>query len=241
MQPESIEEFAKLAGYASLAGVTVIIGGLLARANLLPQNERGEEISHGVVAFGGGVLVAAVAFVLTPKGMDILSLPVITLAFFGGVGTVFFLDRLIEQRAGAGGQFMAMVLDFAPEAIALGAVFSTDKRAGLLLAFFIGIQNLPESYNAFGDLVQSRFSPNKALLILVPFSLVGIVAALVGAFLFAGHDQAIASLMLFSAGGILYLIFQDIAPNARLDRHWSPATGASLGFLVGMIGVRILG
>lgn len=241
MQTESIEEFARLASYASLAGVTVIIGGLLARANLLPRNEFGEEISHGIVAFGGGVLVAAVAFVLTPKGMDILSLPLITLAFFGGVGTVFFLDRIIEQRAGAGSQVMAMVLDFAPEAVALGAVFSSDERAGLLLAFFIGIQNLPESYNAFGDLVQSRLSPNKALLILVPFSLVGIVAALVGAVFFAGHDRATASLMLFAAGGILYLIFQDIAPNAKLERHWSPATGASLGFLAGMIGVRVFG
>ena len=130
--------------------------------------------------------------------------------------------------------------DFAPEAIALGAVFSSNHRTGLLLAFFIGIQNLPESYNAFGELVHARFSPNKALLVLAPFSLVGIVAAVAGALLLAGHDRAIASLMLFSAGGIIYLIFQDVAPLARLERHWSPAIGAPLGFLVGMIGVRVL-
>lgn len=94
MAPGSIEEFAKLAGYASVAGVTVIIGGLLARANLLPRNELGEEISHGLVAFGGGVLVAAVAFVLTPTGRELLALPVLTLTFLGGAVSVFLLDRL---------------------------------------------------------------------------------------------------------------------------------------------------
>lgn len=241
MQPGSIEEFARLVGYSGVAGATVIIGGLLARANLLPRNELGEEISHGLVAFGGGVLVAAVAFVLAPKGLELLPLPLLTLAFVGGVVSVFLLDRLIAQHAGATGQLTAMVLDFAPEAIALGAVFSSDRRTGLLLAFFIGIQNLPESYNAFGELVRTRFSPNRALLVLAPFSLVGIVGALAGAFLLTGHDRVVASLMLFSAGGILYLVFQDVAPMARLERHWGPATGAPLGFLIGMIGESVLG
>jgi ZIP family zinc transporter len=47
--------------------------------------------------------------------------------------------------------------------------------------------------------------------------------------------------MLFSAGGILYLIFQDIAPLAKIKNRWEPALGASLGFLLGMIGTKLLG
>jgi len=42
--------------------------------------------------------------------------------------------------------------------------------------------------------------------------------------------------MLFSAGGILYLIFQDITPQAKLKNHWFPALGAVAGFLLGVIG-----
>ena len=42
--------------------------------------------------------------------------------------------------------------------------------------------------------------------------------------------------MLFAAGGILYVVFQDIAPQAKLERHWSPPLGAVAGFLLGLIG-----
>jgi len=46
-------------------------------------------------------------------------------------------------------QFLAMLMDFLPEALALGAVFGHDRRLGVLLAAFIGAQNLPEGFNSF--------------------------------------------------------------------------------------------
>lgn len=46
--------------------------------------------------------------------------------------------------------------------------------------------------------------------------------------------------MLFAAGGILYLTFQDIAPQVRLDRHWAPPLGAVGGFLLGLAGSFIV-
>ena len=69
--------------YSLASGATVILGGFLAKLKVLPNNELGREISHGVIAFGGGVLVAAVAFLLVPKGIQMLSLPVLLpLRFF---------------------------------------------------------------------------------------------------------------------------------------------------------------
>ena len=166
--------------YSFTSGATVILGGFLAKLKLIPDNVLGREISHGIVAFGGGVLIAAVAFVLAPKGIQMLSLPVLTAVFFLGVVCFLFLDRFIAQHGGRAAQLMAMLMDFIPEAIALGAIFSTDRQTGLLLALFIGIQNLPEAYNSFGDLLRSGFSPNRALLMLIPFSLAGVAAAIAG-------------------------------------------------------------
>jgi len=226
--------------YSFTSGATVILGGFLAKLKLIPDNALGREISHGVVAFGGGVLIAAVAFVLAPKGIQMLSLPVLTAVFFLGVVCFLFLDRFIAQHGGRAAQLMAMLMDFIPEAIALGAIFSTDRQTGLLLALFIGMQNLPEAYNSFGDLLRSGFSPNRALLILIPFSLVGVAAAIVGYLILAGQQQLVASFMVFSAGAILYIVFQDIAPMAKLKNHWTPATGATLGFMLGMIGEKTL-
>lgn len=227
--------------YSFASGVTVILGGFLAKLKVLPNNELGGEISHGIVAFGGGILVAAVAFVLAPKGVQLLSLPILTSVFFVGVVCFLTLDRFISQRGGRAAQLMAMLMDFVPEAIAMGAVFATDRQTGLLLALFIGMQNLPEAYNSFGDLPSSGFSPNRALLILIPFSLVGVVAAITGYLFLAGQQQLVASLMVFSAGAILYIVFQDIAPMAKLKNHWTPAVGATLGFMLGMIGDKIFG
>lgn len=47
--------------------------------------------------------------------------------------------------------------------------------------------------------------------------------------------------MLFAAGGILYLLFQDIAPQVRLENRWGPPLGAVLGFMLGMLGQILIG
>jgi ZIP family zinc transporter len=226
--------------YSLASGVTVILGGFLARLKVIPDSVLGREISRGIIAFGGGVLIAAVALVLAPQGIAVLSLPILGLVFFLGAISFLFLDRFIAQHGGKAAQLMAMLMDFIPEAIALGAIFSTDRKTGLLLALLIGLQNLPEAYNSFGDLRRSGFSANKALLILAPFSLAGIAAAIAGYSLLSGHPHLVAGLMVFAAGAILYLVFQDIAPMAKLRNHWTPAIGATLGFLLGMIGEKIL-
>jgi ZIP family zinc transporter len=47
--------------------------------------------------------------------------------------------------------------------------------------------------------------------------------------------------MTFAGGGIMYLIFQDIAPQSKIRKNWIPALGAVLGFAVGMIGKQLVG
>jgi ZIP family zinc transporter len=125
--------------YSFVSGVTVILGGLLARGRVLTRGESGRELSHGIVAFGAGILVAAVAFVLTPDAIDLLPLPVMVLVFLAGVGLFLLLDTYIKRRGGRMAQLMAMSMDYIPEAVALGAVFSYDRNTGLLLALFIGL------------------------------------------------------------------------------------------------------
>jgi len=46
----------------------------------------------------------------------------------------------------------------------------------------------------------------------------------------------LGGIMLFASGGILYLTFQDIAPQVPLEKHWMPAQGAVAGFALGLVG-----
>ena len=67
------------------------------------------------------------------------------------------------------------------------------------------------------------------------------VLAVVCVELFLNDKQEIIGfVMIFAAGGILYLIFQDIAPLSKRKKDWIPATGASIGFLIGMMSEKLL-
>ena len=238
-----MEDLFKIILYSSFAGVTVFLGGLLSKyfERYFQDGLVKEEVLHTSIAFGGGVIIAAVAFVLVPGGMKELPLAPMAILFLTGAIIFFFLDRYIEKKDGTISQLLAMLMDFVPEAIALGAVFATDHNLGLLLAIFIGLQNLPESFNSYLDLRNSGYTSKKCLLILFFLSFSGVLAAILGYYLLSNMPQLTASLMLLSSGGVLYLIFQDIAPMSKLKKSWFPALGVNFGFLVGMIGQKILG
>ena len=219
------------------------MGGLLSRyfERYFQDGLVKEEVLHTSIAFGGGVIIAAVAFVLVPEGMNVLPLAPMAILFLTGAIFFFFLDRYIEKKGGTISQLLAMLMDFVPEAIVLGAAFATDHNLGLLLAIFIGLQNFPESFNSYLDLRISGYTSKKCLLIFFLLSFSGVIAAILGYYLLSNMPKLTASLMLFASGGILYLVFQDIAPMSKLKKNWFPALGASFGFLVGMIGQKILG
>lgn len=228
--------------YSLFAGVTIFIGGCLAWVFEKHLKKNIESyVLHWSVAFGGGILIAAVGFVLTPKGIKDFSILGFASIFLAGALTFFFLDRAIEKSGGVLAQTMAMLMDFIPEAIALGSVFAHQHKLGILLAFFIGLQNLPESFNAYFDLRKSNSPAKHVLTIFFVLSFLGVFCALAGKYFLTGHLKLTNGIMLFSGGGILYLIFQDIAPLSKMRNHWEPALGASLGFLIGMIGTKMCG
>jgi ZIP family zinc transporter len=224
-----------------LAGLAAFGGGVIAWATDGANTDTKREVTHGIIAFGGGILIAAVAFALLPKAMVALS-PVGLGATFCAGGLLFcILDAHLSRSGNTKAQFLAMLMDFLPEALALGAVFAQDHRLGVLLAAFIGAQNLPEGFNAFREMTTVGIRARVALMTLLAVSLLGPVAACTGYFFLQNQAKVTASIMTFAGGGIMYLIFQDIAPQSKIRKHWIPALGAVLGFAVGMIGKQLIG
>ncbi|MDD3275751.1 MAG: hypothetical protein PHP93_01730 [Kiritimatiellales bacterium] len=227
--------------FSWIAGLASFFGAWLARLENFHESLLKKEIIRGIIAFGGGLLVAAVAFALVPHGIETFSAPMLGLLF--GLGGIAFclLDIQLSRSGGSKAQFVAMLSDFIPEAIAMGAVFAHDHKLGLLLALFIGAQNLPEGFNAFRELRDSGEKTAFILRAIFLTSFLGPASALTGFLLLQPYPAVTAGVMVFSAGGILYLVFQDIAPQAKLRHHWMPPLGAVLGFIVGMIGKKLLG
>lgn len=55
-----------------------------------------------------------------------------------------------------------------------------------------------------------------------------------------GRGLARGALVLVASGGIVHLVFHDIAPGAFREGHWGPTLGASLGFLVAIVGDHVV-
>ena len=222
-----------------LAGLTMALGAVIAAREHIARHWLEQEVRHAVIAFGGGALLAAVALVLVPEGSRHHN-PLSATALFVLGGLAFMMvDRVLSARGGALSQLLAMLLDFVPEAIALGAALAVGGEQGFLLAFLIGLQNLPEGFNAFREM---RSAPKGALpagRIIVAFAalaLLGPLSAALGFVVLADIPTLLGGIMLFAGGGILYLTFQDIAPQVPLEKHWAPAMGAVGGFALGLVG-----
>lgn len=219
------------------AGLAIPLGGLAASLERVQPAWLENELRHAIISFGGGALLAAVALVLIPPALDTLSLFVLSLTFLAGAVIFMSLSYLLSTRGGSVSQVLAMLLDFIPEAMALGATVTKNASVAIFLAFIIGLQNFPEGFNAYREIKENKICPScKTLVIFTMLALVGPFAAIVGYYFLADHETLLHIIMVFCAGGILYLIFQDIAPQAKLQKKWAPSLGAVGGFMLGIIG-----
>jgi zinc transporter, ZIP family len=218
------------------AGLALPVGGLIARFEHIRPAWLEQEFRHSVLAFGGGILLAAVSLVLVPEGIRELDTLTIAASFIGGGVLALLADRRLARSGLPASNLLAALLDFAPEAIALGALMASNPSLGALLAGFIALQNLPEGFNAYREMVAAGgLGRARGLTLLAGAALLGPVCGLLGYWLLADAPQATGITMLLAAGGILYLVFQDIAPQAKLSRHWGPPLGAVLGFALGLV------
>lgn len=224
-----------------MAGSAIPIGGAIAMIEKISPQWLEEEFRHSVIAFGGGVLVSAVALVLVPEGVKELSLGGIVAAFLAGAVVFWGLETLLSRSASSLAQLVAMLSDFIPEAIALGAAFAHGEQTGALLAVLIALQNLPEGFNAFRELKSAGGRGSKQLILLLAACIpLGPLAGWIGYEYLSVYPRIMGFIMLFAASGILYLTFQDLAPQSKSNNQRAPAIGAVLGFLLGLVGQVLL-
>ena len=153
----------------------------------------------------------------------------------------FLFERIFGTRLREKPRLTAMLLGFLPESLALGGAFAIGAPYAPLLAVFIGLQNLPEGFNAYRELRAVRESNAIHILLFMTLLVaIGPIVGVIGFLYFSDNTFLLGATMLFASGGILYLIFQDIAPQSHMRKHWAPPLGAVLGFCVGMLGNNLV-
>lgn len=139
----------------------------------------------------------------------------------------------------------AVTLHNIPEGMSVGLAFALAAQhngdpallaAAMALAIGIGIQNFPEGAAISLPLRQEGMSPGKAFLC---GSLSGIVEPIFGILtvMIAGTIAPLMPWLLsFAAGSMMYVVVEELIPEAHLGNHSNSGTlGVMAGFLVMMI------
>jgi zinc transporter, ZIP family len=237
-----MQESIMLVLMALIAGLAMPGGAIVARFEHIHANWLAQEFRHSVIAFGGGALLSAVALILVPDGIEKVSAQAAALCLLLGGVAFMGVDTWLAKRQTSASQLVAMLSDFIPEAIALGAMLAMGGGgAAWLLVLLMALQNMPEGFNAYRELQAStNLSAGTIVGAFCLMALLGPLAALAGYFWLANFQAILAGIMLFAAGGILYSVFGDIAPGAKLENHRAPPLGAVLGFSLGVVGHMLI-
>lgn len=227
-------------GLAWLAGLSIPVGALISANVRLRDACQRLGLDSFMSYFGGGALLAAIALVLIPRGIAQTTVLPAAAAFAAG-GLLFWQFSAWAQRTRTtASQFVGMLLDFVPEAILLGVAAASGSSMAYLLAGLIALQNMPEGFAAFHEMSNGASKTKGLLGIFLLASLAGLPAAWLGYAGLSADGTPLALILLLCSGGILYLIFEDIAPGAHSGSRSFPAIGAIAGFLLGMVGTMLI-
>ncbi len=110
-----------IVGLTVFAGGCIPLGGLLASLEQVRPHWLEKEFRHFVIAFGGGILLGAVVVVLVPQGQEAVGDSLLAIPAIVAGGILFFaVERMLGLRRREAPQLMGVMLDFVPEAAALG-------------------------------------------------------------------------------------------------------------------------
>jgi ZIP family zinc transporter len=240
-------------GWGLLVGGSLLLGAVVAILLRLP-----ERVAAEVTSFGGGILVAAVAFELVPEADAEAGTWITALGLLAGalifVGADAWLTRDPEMQAmrrathaaaagrpmhaeAARGEAIAagLFVDGVPESIALGLTIA-EEEIGLALLVGIVVGNVVEAYGAAQPIAAGGHSRRFAVGLLGAIGLaLACATVLGGTVLTDAPSELIGGAQALAAGAVLAVVSISIIPHAFEEVSRRVATATVLGFVAGYL------
>jgi len=216
------------------------------------------------LGFAAGVMIAASIWSLILPSIEqseswgsLSFIPAVIGFMIGGLFLVV-IDKLIPHIHTSNNQeeglknhfkkttklFLAVTIHNIPEGLAVGFAFGAAALVGsteaflsaLALAIGLGIQNFPEGAALSLPMEAETKNKHKAFLFGAASGIVEPIAAVVGYFLATTLSVLQPWLLSFAAGAMIFVVVEDLIPEAKLDEHSHLGTWAVMvGFVVMMI------
>ena len=226
------------------------------------KNEINPKFKRILMGFASGVMIAASIWSLLQPAVnsfdakDFRKWLVPSLGFLLGIGFMLLLDYLIphmhlnKQEEGVKGHrlsktskmMFAVTLHNIPEGLAVGVVIAgmmngnLNEQAMLALSIGIAIQNFPEGIIVSGPLKEEGMPKWKAFLLGTISGAVEPVASLLAIGLTVLVTTILPYTLAFAAGVMIYVVVEELIPEANEGSHSNLATiGLAVGFVAMMI------
>lgn len=227
------------------SGLATGLGGLAIIALRAPT----DRVLDGLLGFTAGVMLAAAVFSLMLPGLEQGTLGELLAGMAVGAAALWYLDRTIphmharfrehgrmaaeEVKAEHRGALLlaALTIHNIPEGLAVGLAFAAGgAELGVPVALAIGIQNVPEGFAVGAPLLRAGVTRGRAAGLAALTGAVEPPAALLAFYSFDLVDGLLVGGLGFAAGAMLYVVVDELIPEAHARGNERDAT---LGFLIG--------
>jgi len=225
------------------------------------KKEINPRVQKILMGFASGVMIAASIWSLLQPAIDNFDKKdyrawlVPAIGFIVGISFLLLLDYIIphihinKQEEGLKSHklsktfkmMLAVTLHNVPEGLAVGVVIAgalihnISEQAMLALAIGIGIQNFPEGAIISMPLKEDGMGKGKAFLLGLLSGVVEPIAALLAIALTSIVSVILPYTLAFAAGAMIYVVVEELIPEANEGPHSNLATiGLAVGFVLMM-------
>ncbi|BDI23634.1 ZIP family metal transporter [Herbiconiux sp. L3-i23] len=237
-----------LAGVSGLIGAsTLLLGAAIAYFVHVPRS-----VVAGVMAFGAGVLISALAYELVEEANDVGGLLPTVTGFLAGAVLFVVADWLVSRRGGRGrknaggtragdgndsggsGSAIAVgaLIDGIPESIVLGLSVAGGGGLSVPIIAAIAISNIPEGLSSTAGMKADGRRAGYVFGVWGGIAGASTLAALLGYLFFGGAGaNTVAFVTTIAAGGILAMLSNTMIPEAFQRDKVLTGLFATAGFL----------
>jgi len=231
--------------WALVGGFALVLGALVAWFVPVPRR-----IVAGVMAFGAGVLISALAFDLVDdaerSGGVLPTVGGFLVGSLAYVGANVALSRRgaqhrkrssgqpTESAAAGSGAAIAIgaLLDGVPESVVLGLSLLDGQGVGLSVLAAVVISNVPEGLSSVAGMKEAGRGPRYVFGVWGGIAVASGVAGALGVLLLQGASPTtIAFITAVAAGAILAMLTDTMVPEAVERTHLYTGLVVALGFL----------
>lgn len=180
-----------------------------------------------LVGFSAGALMGGAFLHLLPEAVESYKGATTFIAILAGFSFFFLIERVLRWRHCHDGKcnthfftYMSLIGDGVHnfvDGIIIAISFLVSIPFGVITTLIIVIHEIPQEIGDFGVLLYGGFTKSKALFYNFLSAVTAVLGALTGYFLRASITGAIPFILLFAAGGFIYVAASDLVPELHKE------------------------